>query len=50
MGMRADEPPILIGSTLPIVQEMGGWVKRLYEDEVITRRRNVWDEEYESNR
>jgi hypothetical protein len=33
--------PILIGSTLPIVKVMGGWVKRLYEVEMKTRRRIV---------
>jgi len=36
MGMRADEPPSSSSSTLPIVQEMGGRVKRLYDGEQIT--------------
>ena len=30
--------PILLGSTPLIIQAMGGWVKRLYEAELITKR------------
>ena len=39
--------PIHMGSTLPIVKAMGGWVKRLYEVEMKIRRRIVWGEECE---
>jgi hypothetical protein len=39
--------PILMGSTLPIVKVMGGWVKRLDEVEMKIRRRIVGDEECE---